>query len=95
MINEKKVKTIAEDKWERKKYLLECDSDKTKDVIRIIPHKWQTDCNYERDNADKKYSLKNQETPQSMCWNVKKLPSSHLVKKTAREFWKEITGIYR
>ena len=30
MINEKKVKTIAEDKWERKKYLLECDSDKTK-----------------------------------------------------------------
>ena len=29
--------------------------------------------------------VKNQKTLQSMCWNVKKLKSSHLLKKTVRE----------
>ena len=29
--------------------------------------------------------VKNQKTLQSMCWNVKKLKSSHLIKRTARE----------
>ena len=29
-----KARTIAEDKWERKKYLQECDSETIKDVIK-------------------------------------------------------------
>ena len=34
MIDKMKARTIAEDKWERKKYLQECDSDTVKDVIK-------------------------------------------------------------
>ena len=34
-----KARKIVEDKWERKKYLLECDSDTIKDVIKIRLHK--------------------------------------------------------
>ena len=46
-----KVQQIAqqievEDKWERKKYLQEYDSDTIKDVIKIRLHMWQVNCNY-------------------------------------------------
>ena len=34
MIDKMKARTIAEDKWERKKYLQECDSETIKDVIK-------------------------------------------------------------
>ena len=35
MTNKTKARTIVEDKWERKKYFQECDSDTIKDVIKI------------------------------------------------------------
>ena len=35
MTNKTKARTIIEDKWERKKYLQECDSETIKDVIKI------------------------------------------------------------
>ena len=35
MKNKAKARTIVKDKWERKKYLQECDSDTIKDVIKI------------------------------------------------------------
>ena len=38
MANKTKARTIVEDKWERKKYLKECDSDTIKDVIKIRLH---------------------------------------------------------
>ena len=44
--NETKARTIVEDKWERKKYLQEYDSDTIKDVIKIRLHMWQVNCNY-------------------------------------------------
>ena len=87
MTNKTKARTIIEDKWERKKYLQECDSGTIKDVIKIRLHKWQVSSNYKRDNTDNKCPLykKKQKKLQSMCWNVKKIKSSHLIKKTARE----------
>ena len=87
MTNKTKTRTIIEDKWERKKYLQECDSDTIKDVIKIRLHKWQVSSNFKRDNTDNKCPLckKKQKKLQSMCWNVKKIKSSHLIKKTARE----------
>ena len=39
MIKKTKARTIIEDKWERKKYLKECDNESIKDVIRL--HMWQ------------------------------------------------------
>ena len=38
MANKTKASTIVEDKWERKKYLQECDSDAMKAVIKIRLH---------------------------------------------------------
>ena len=39
MIKKTKARTIIENKWERKKYLKECDNETIKDVIRL--HMWQ------------------------------------------------------
>ena len=38
MTNKTKARKIEEDKWERKKYLHEYDSDIIKDVIKIRRH---------------------------------------------------------
>ena len=57
MTNKTKARTIIEDKWERKKYLQECDSETIKDVIKIRLHMWQVNCNYKRDNTDTKHPL--------------------------------------
>ena len=37
MTNKTKARTIIEDKWERKKYLQECDSETIKDIIKKKP----------------------------------------------------------
>ena len=47
-----KAKTIAEDKFERKKYLLKRDSHTIKDIIKIRLHTWQINCNYKKENTD-------------------------------------------
>ena len=40
IINKTKARTIVDDKWVRKKYLQECDSDTIKDVTKIRLHMW-------------------------------------------------------
>ena len=57
MANKKKARTIVRDKWERKKYLQECESDTIMDVIKIRLHVWQVSCNYKRDKTDIKCPL--------------------------------------
>ena len=86
MINKTTFRTIAEDKWERKRYLHECKSDTIKDVIEIRIHIRQVNYNIKEIilTPNVRY-VKNQKAPQGMCQDVKKLPSLHLVKKTARE----------
>ena len=47
---------------------------------------WQANCNYKRNNTEKNaHYVKNEKTPQSLCWTLKKLTSSHLIKNTAME----------
>ena len=59
-------------------------------MIQVRLHMWQVNCNYGRDNNDTNvHYIKNQETLQSMRWNVTKLISSHVFKKTARENGKD------
>ena len=64
MANKTKARTIVEDKWKRKKYLQECDSDTIKDVIKIRLHMWHGNCNFIGDNTDTKCPLcqKSEET---------------------------------
>ena len=96
MANKTKARTIVEDKWERKKYLQECDSDTIKDVIKIRLHMWQVNCNYKRDNTDTKCPLcqKSEDTTEHVleCEKAKKFTLS---KENSREEWEEITKIYR
>ena len=95
MANKTKARTIVEDKWERNKYLQECDSDTTKDVIKIRLHMWQVKATIKRIILTPTvHYVKNQKTLQSMCWNVKKLNSS-LSKENSQGEWKVITEIYR
>ena len=96
MANKTKARTIVEDKWERKKYLQECDSDTIKDVIKIRLHMWQVNCNYKRDNTDTKCPLcqKSEDTTEHVleCEKAKKFTLS---KENSKEEWEEITEIYR
>ena len=52
IINKTNARTIVEVKWQRKKYLQECDSDKIKNVIKIRRHMLQVNCNYKKDNTN-------------------------------------------
>ena len=86
MTNKTKARTIVEDKWERNKYLQECNTDTIKDVIKIRLHICQMNCNYKRGNTDTKFPLckKSEDTAEHVLERekVKKFTFS---KKTARE----------
>ena len=96
MANKTKARIIVEDKWEKKKYLQEYDSDTMKDVIKIRLHMWQVNCNYKRDNTDTKCPLcqKSEDTTEHVleCEKAKKFTLS---KENSKEEWEEITEIYR
>ena len=78
IINETKAKTIAEDKWKRKKYLQDCYSNTIKDVIKIRLHMCQVDCNYKMNYTDIKCPLckKSEDTTEHVL-DVKKLTNLH------------------
>ena len=96
MTNKTKARTIIEDKWERKKYLQECDSETIKDVIKIRLHMWQVRCNYKGDNTDTKCPLckKIEDTTEHEleCEKDKKFTLS---KEDSKGEWEEVTKIYR
>ena len=54
MENKNKLKTIREDKWERKEYIPIFDSDLVKDIIKIRLHMWELKKNYPREEEDMK-----------------------------------------
>ena len=80
-----KARKKTKNKSWRKKYFLKCDIDTLKNLIKVRLHMWEVNYNHKRENADTKYAnihyVKNQKTPENMCWNVRQLSSSYLVKK--------------
>ena len=96
MINKTKARTIVEDKWERKKYLQECDNDTIKDVITMRLHMWQVNCNHKRDNTHTKYPLcqKSEDTTEHLL-ECEKAKNFTLSKENCKEEWEEITEICR
>ena len=96
MANKTKARTMVEEKWERKKYLHECDIDTIKDVVKIKLHMWQVNCNYKRDKTDTKCPLckKSEDTTNHVleCGKAKKFALS---KENSKWEWEEITEIYR
>ena len=57
MENKTKLRTVREDKWERKEYITTCDSDLLKDIMKIRLHMWELKKNYPREEEDTKYAL--------------------------------------
>ena len=55
--NKTKARAIAEDKWERKKDLQQCDNEIMQVVIKIRLYMWQVNYNYNRDNTGTKCTL--------------------------------------
>ena len=96
MANKTKARTIAEDKFERKKYLQECDSDTIKNVVKIRLHMWQVNCNYKRDNTDSKCPLckKSEDTTEHVL-ECEKAKTFTFSKENSKGEWEEITEIYR
>ena len=95
MTNKTKASTIIEDKWERKKYLQECDRETIKHVIKIRLHMWQVSCNYKRDNTDTKCSLcKKLEDTVKHVLECEKDKKFALSKENSKGEWEEITEIY-
>ena len=90
MANKTKSRTIVEDKWERKKYIQECDSD----MIKIRLHIWQVYCNYKRDNAETKCLLcKKLEDTTVHVLECEKAKKFTLNKENSNREWEEITDI--
>ena len=57
MENKTKLRTVREDKWERKEYIATCDSDLVKDIIKIRLHMWELKKNYPGEEEDMKCSI--------------------------------------
>ena len=68
MENKIKLRTVREDKWERKEYITTCDNDLVKNIIKIRLHMWELKKNYPRVEKDTKYPICNQkeDTPENV-----------------------------
>ena len=54
MENKTKLRTVREEKWERKEYITTCDSDLVKDIIKFRLYMWGLKKNYPREEEDSK-----------------------------------------
>ena len=68
MENKTKLRTVREDKWERKEYIATCDSDLVKDIIKIRLHMWEQKKNYPREEDTK-----------CPIWNQKEDTTKHVL----------------
>ena len=68
--NKTKLRTVKEDKWERKEYIATCDSDLVKDIIKIRLHMWELKKNYPREEDDMKCPICNQKEDTTTCTRV-------------------------
>ena len=94
MTNKTKARTVIENKWERKKYLQECDSNTIKDVIKIRLNMWQVSCNYKRKNIDTKYPLcKKSEDTTEYVLEYERDKKFILSKENRKEEWEDITDL--
>ena len=60
MKNKTKLRTVTENKWDRKEYITTCDSDLVKYIIKIRLHMWKLIKNYPREEEDTKCPICNQ-----------------------------------
>ena len=95
MENKTKLRTVREDKWERKEYITTCDNDLVKD-IKIRLHMWELKKNYPREEEDTKCPICNQK--QDTTEHVLECQTAETVYKirdNTPNQWPEVLKLYR
>ena len=96
MENKTRLRTVREDKWERKEYITTSDSDLVKDIIKIRLYMWELKKNYPREENYTKCPICNQkeDTTEHVleCQTAKTL---HKIRDNTPNQWAEVVKLYR
>ena len=94
MENKTKLRTVREDKWERKEYIAKCDSDLVKDIIKIRLHMWELKKNYPREEEDMECPICNQK--EDTTEHVLECQTAETVYRISDNTqWTEVVKLYR
>ena len=96
MENKTKLRTVREDKWERKEYITTCDSDLVKDIIKIRLHMWELKKNYPREEEGKKCPICNQkEDITEHVLERQTTEKEYKIRDNTPNQWAEVVKLYR
>ena len=96
MENKTKLRTVREDKWERKEYIAKCDSDLVKDIIKIRLHMWELKKNYPREEEDMKCPICNQkEDTTEHVLECQTAETVYRISDNTPNQWTEVVKLYR
>ena len=94
MENKTKLRTVREDKWERKEYIT-CDSDPVKD-IKIRLYIWKLKRNCQREEEDKKCPKCNQkEDTTEHVLDFQTAETVYKIRDKTPNQWAEVVKLYR
>ena len=90
-----KLRTVREDKWERKEYIRTCDSDLVKDIIKIRLHMWEL----------KKKTIQEKKRTQNALYAIKRDTTEHVldchtaetvykIRDNTPNQWAEVVNLY-
>ena len=93
--NKTKLRTVREDKWERKEYIATCDSDLVKD-IKVRLNMWELKMNYPREEEDMKCPICNQkkDTTQHLL-EYQTAETVYRIRDNTPNQWAEVVKLYR
>ena len=96
MENKTKLRTVREDKWERKEYIATCDSDLVKDIIKIRLHMWELKKNYPREEEDMKCPICNhKEQTTEHVLECQTAETVYRIRDNTLNQWAEVVKLYR
>ena len=93
MENKNKLRTVREDKWERKEYIATCDSDLVKDILKIRPHMWELKKNFPREEEGMKCPICNQK--EDTTEHVLECQTVYRISDNTPNQWADVVKLYR
>ena len=94
MENKTKLRTVREDKWERKEYRT-CDSDLVKDIMKIRLHMWELKKNYPREEDTKCTICNQKEDTTEHVLDCQTAETVYKIKDNTPNQWAEVVKLYR
>ena len=96
MENKTKLRTVRENKWERKEYIATCDSDLVKDIIKIRLYLWELKKNYPREEEDIKCPIYTQrEDTTDHVLECQITEAVYRISDNIPNQWAEVVKLYR